>query len=96
MTDKKIVERVINHPNFKKNYNVIDHIYFNVKKNVVLLTATTNEKYNDDTINLSPIMENIILSYRMTGCLPPKIHNIILDIYNKRGKKLSTVTMSCS
>lgn len=95
MTEKKSVEKVINHPNFRKGYDIIDHIYFNIKKNTVILTATTNKTYNGEIANLNPIMENIILSYKLTGYSPPNIHNIILNIYNKRGKKLSTVTMSC-
>lgn len=93
MKTKKYVEMVLNHPNFKKGYNTINRIYFNTKNNSIILTGITNNK--QPVNDLSPLLENIILSYKLTGYPPPKFNNIILNIYNKRGEKLSTVTLSC-
>ena len=95
MTEKKSIEKIINHPKFKEGYNMIDNIYFNYKKNVVTLKGYTNKNYNGDVKVLKPISENIVLAYKLTGYQSPIIHKIIIDIYNKRGKKLSTDTMSC-
>ena len=95
MTEKKSIEKVINHPQFKKGYDMIDHIYFKYKDNTVTLTATTNKNYKGEGKVLQPIIENISLAYKLTGYQSPTIHRIIIEIYNKRGKKLLTDTMTC-
>lgn len=93
MKEKKIIEKIINHPKINIKYNVINRIYFSIKKNKIILTGIVNN--HGEVSDLTPIIENIILSYRLIGASQPHVDIIILNIYNKRGKKLSTVTVSC-
>lgn len=96
MTEKRIIEKVINHPNFKKGYEMIDHVYFSKKKLIIELKATTNKLYNDETSpELKSIGESIILAYKLTGYNYPDMLAVNLVIFNRRGKKLLTVSSSC-
>jgi len=96
MTEKKIIEKVINHPNFKKGYEMIDHVYFTKKKLIIELKATTNKLYDEKTTpELKNIGESIMLAYKLTGYTHPDMLAVNLVIFNRRGKKLFTVTSSC-
>ena len=96
MTEKRIIEKVINHPNLKQGYEMIDHIYFTKKKLIIELKATTNKLYDEKTTpELKNIGESIMLAYKLTGYNHPDMLAVNLVIFNRRGKKLYTVTSSC-
>jgi len=88
MTDKKLIEKVINHPSFKRNYNILSHIYYKEKNNSVVLVGITNDSSIPQIDN--QIIEHINLAYKLSGFNSPTISNIIIEVYNKRGKKLLT------